>query len=73
MIIKYMGTVAGTGNLCPICNLGATHGHHAQRATKIRTHPEANTTTLLSQITPVIKADPVQVFQIPTQQQQPLF
>lgn len=48
-------------------------GHHAQRATKIRTHPEANTTTLLSQITPVIKADPVQVFQIPTQQQQPLF
>lgn len=42
-------------------------GHHAQRATKSRTHPEANTITLLSQIASVITADPVEVLQIPTQ------
>lgn len=42
-------------------------GHHAQRAAKSRTHPEAHTITLLSQVTSVIRADPVQVLQIPTQ------
>lgn len=40
---------------------------HAQRQTNIKTHPEANSITLLSQITYVITADPVQVLQIPTQ------
>jgi len=42
-------------------------GQHAQRGTEIRIHPKTNTVTLLSQITTVITADPVEVPQIPTQ------
>lgn len=38
-----------------------------QRGTESGIHPEANTITLLSQITTVITADPVEVPQIPEQ------
>lgn len=71
MVIKHMGTVAGSGPAWEIFAPAAIWeqpvGQHAQRGTESRIHPEANTIPLLSQITTVITADPVEVPEIPTQ------
>lgn len=71
MAIKHMGTVAGSSPALEIFAPAAIWkqpvGQHAQRGTESRIHPEANTITLLSQITIVITTDPVEMPQIPTQ------
>lgn len=66
-----MGTVAGSSSALELFATDAIWelliGQHTQRGTESRIHPEANTISLLSQITTVITADPVEVPQIPTQ------
>lgn len=66
-----MGTVAGSSPaleiFAPAAILEQPVGQYAQRGTESRIHPEANTITLLSQITTVITGDPAEVPQIPTQ------